>query len=81
MKVFVYTVEFLNAENESEYKTVKGVYTDMELAKNVLFSDMRKQSDMWEGSYMVKLDKAKEGLVSKDGFSKVYQVIEKEVNQ
>jgi hypothetical protein len=36
---------------------------------------------MWEGSYMVKLGKAKEGLVSKDGYSKVYQVVEKEVNQ
>ena len=80
MKVFVYTVEFLNAENVMEYKTVKGVYTSMELAKIDLFRDMKQQLDMWEGSYMVKLGKAKEGLVTKYG-CKIYQVIEKEVNQ
>lgn len=81
MKVFVYTVEFLNAENVMEYKTVKGVYASMERAKKDLFRDMMQQFDIWDGSYMVKLGKAKEGLVSKEGYSKVYQVIEKEVIQ
>lgn len=81
MKVFVYTIEFLNAENVIEYKTVKGVYTSMERAKKDLFHDMMQQFDMWEGSYIVKLGKAKVGLV-KDGYHKmVYQVIEKDVIQ
>jgi len=81
MKLFVFTVKFLNQDQNVEYEMVKGVYDNKQLAKESVLKELHMQQEMWKDSYTVKLGKAKMGLISKDGYSKVYSLIEKELNQ
>ena len=81
MKLFVFTIAFLNKDFEMEYKVVEGVYDSKELAKEAAKKKIQQQQSMWEGSYTTKLGYGKVGLVSKDGCSKVYQIHEKELNK
>lgn len=79
--VFIFTIEFFNASNNVEYKTIKGVYEHRTTAEEAALKSLNTQKAMWPGSEVVYINSNKTALKSGCGFSKVYTVKEMLLNQ
>ena len=79
MKTYIFTIEMQNKNNDVEYKTIVGVYAEVETAKQEATEKLNMQKGVWKGSWICKLGKGKVALINKDGYKKVYQIAEYEI--
>ena len=81
MTVYVFTIEFWNEEG-CEYSVIKGVYDCEETAHSELEKKLNAQKAMWPDSYRVNLlGNMKIALRSASGYSKIYSIKRKLLNQ
>ena len=77
--VYVFTIEFLDENAHSEYKTIVGLYQNVEDAAMEANKKLQEQKSFWENSYEYKLGKGKVALIWPAHCSKIYQIKEMEV--
>lgn len=80
MKLYIFSIQFLNEKNNIEYSINKGVYDCKETAIEVAKKSLNSQKAMWPDSYVCKISKGKVALKCKEGCSKVYYIQEIELN-
>lgn len=54
MKVYVFSIQFVNKESGIDYSIVEGVYTDKEVAKQNAIKKCKEQQSFWDGSIAYK---------------------------
>ena len=80
MTTFIFSVTLLNNNNNIEYKTIQGVFGNVEDAKESALNMIKMQSKFWEGSYTKNIGRGKVALVNgPEEFSKIYHIQEMEV--
>lgn len=50
MKVYVFSIQYINKENVIDYSVVQGVYTDKEIAKQIAKKECEQQQRFWKDS-------------------------------
>ena len=80
MTTYIFTITLLNGNNNIEYKTIEGVYSDKETAKKVATEKIKAQKSFWNESYICILGKGKVALKNgPENISKIYHIQEMEV--
>ena len=77
--VYVFTIEFLEENANFEYKTIVGLYQNVEDAAMEANKKLQEQKSFWENSYEYKMGKGKVALIWPAHCSKIYQIKEMEV--
>ena len=81
MTTYVFTVQFLNENDNIEYSVIKGVYDCKETAKEEASKSLNAQKAMWPDSTISKTGKGKVALKCQGGCSKIYHIQEFELNK
>ena len=81
MITYVFTIQFLNENDNIEYSVIKGVYDCKETAKEQAIKALKSQQAMWPDSYATNLGKGKVALKCPEGCSKIYHIQEFELNK
>ncbi len=84
MKLYIFSIQFLNEKDSLEYNVIKGVYDCKETAKEEAKKALNAQKALWPDSYAVKIGEGdtfvKVALKCKDGVSKIYLIQEVPLN-
>lgn len=81
MTTYIFTIQFLNENDNIEYSIIKGVYDCKETAVEEATKALKTQQAMWPDSYAKNIGKGKVALKCKDGCSKIYHIKEMLLNQ